>query len=623
MLARSIFRATVPVLAAFVLAGCLFALTYYYDNKYITPPPYGAEGSMTFDDEDLDHPISLVDGWRLSVDGASQTDTFIGQYSDFSFAPDASFPASSAVYELSLRYVGSEGQRAVVLLVPEVFGEYALYVDGQLAAVRGDGPEIGLVADEHTDLRLVVEDGGFYYRGLTYPPILGTAETVAGVQFANVVLTCVLVLVPLCAAAFAFAVRRRGGGDELVRDFGVLCAAFALAGMHGIAWRMGVSGTWWYALEDAAWMCVLVASIAVSARAVGAWASGTTGAARLVARLLWMLPVVSFVWVAILIPAAPASAAIYGLFQTVSRVLCWALFAACAVTGVRCRSAEARFVLCGCAVLGASLLANMLDNNAFEPLRGLWQHEYAGLFLVGVFGLMLVVRVRRLRAAQEQVRDLEVQVRSAEESLLHMRRGEREIRVARHDLRHHVGALKQLADGREWDRCRAYLDELSQQQDARPPLRYSDNLVVNAVMTAYLSPAQEAGVRVEWDVNVPEPLAMRSTELVVLLSNLLSNAAEACDRARARKEDRDAFVSLSMRVQGLQLIIRCENTTEPETTFTKTSKPDASCHGLGLPAMRSIVESRGGALITEIQGEVAVVRMVVPLDEDVASGLRL
>ena len=79
------------------------------------------------------------------------------------------------------------------------------------------------------------------------------------------------------------------------------------------------------------------------------------------------------------------------------RVGCWALFAVCAAVGLRDRTDEARFVLCGCAVLGAALVANLLDNNAYEPMYGLWQSEYAGLLLVGVFAWMLVERVRRLR----------------------------------------------------------------------------------------------------------------------------------------------------------------------------------------------------------------------------------
>ncbi len=73
----------------FLLAGCLFAAAYHYDNKYLFGPPYGADGVIEVSDDDLDRPVPLVDGWMLSVDGGPRTETFIGQYSDFSYAPAA------------------------------------------------------------------------------------------------------------------------------------------------------------------------------------------------------------------------------------------------------------------------------------------------------------------------------------------------------------------------------------------------------------------------------------------------------------------------------------------------------------------------------------------------------
>lgn len=526
---RPVHRFAVHAAVAFLLAGCVFAIAYHYDNKYLFGPPYGSDGVIEVSDDDLDRLVPLVDGWMLSVDGAPRTETFIGQYSNFSYAPGGTSAFGSAVYELTLSYVGAQRERALVLLVPEVYGDFTLYVNGVVAAAGGDGAQVGIVADRDTRLRLEVRNDEHYYSGLVYPPVLGTAQQMANVSFANALSACVLVLGPLAAALFAFAVRRKRDGDALARDFGVLCAAFAVAGAHGLVWHLGAAGAWWYAVEDAAWTCVLVSAVSVAARAAGsAWTRDARPLVRRTARALWALPVVTLAW-ALSIPALPGGIEAYGLYQTAVRVGCWALFAVCAAVGLRDRTDEARFVLCGCAVLGAALVANLLDNNAYEPMYGLWQSEYAGLLLVGVFAWMLVERVRRLRLAAEQVRDLEVQVRAAEAGLRHLRSGEEAARAARHDLRHHAAALSRLIDAGEQERCRAYLVELSGQQEAEAPLRYADNLVANAVMAAYLAPAQAAGIEVRCEARVPAELPLRDTELSVLLSNLLSNAVEACE----------------------------------------------------------------------------------------------
>ena len=245
MSVRSAVRAAAPAAAIFLLAGCLLALAYYHDNKYLSPPPYGADGVLELTDADLGRPVPLVDGWLLSVDGAPAAEAFIGQYSNFSFAPGGTSAFGSAVYELELRYDGDAPERALVLLVPEVYGDFTLYVDGAVEAAGGDGAQVGIVVRDGTRLELEVENREHYYSGLYYPPVLGTAQAMGQLDFANALGTCVLVLGPLAAALLSFAVRRRGDGDALVGDFGVLCLAFAVAGAHGLAWRAGIAGAWY------------------------------------------------------------------------------------------------------------------------------------------------------------------------------------------------------------------------------------------------------------------------------------------------------------------------------------------------------------------------------------------
>lgn len=118
------------------------------------------------------------------------------------------------------------------------------------------------------------------------------------------------------------------------------------------------------------------------------------------------------------------------------------------------------------------------------------------------------------------------------------------------------------------------------------------------MLAAYLAPAQAAGVRVECDVRVPERLGLGATELSVLLSNLLSNAVEACERARAAGED-EPYLALSMRTSGNVLALRCENSAEPGASFLATSKENPREHGLGLPAMREIARRHRGELFAE------------------------
>ena len=89
-------------------------------------------------------------------------------------------------------------------------------------------------------------------------------------------------------------------------------------------------------------------------------------------------------------------------------------------------------------------------------------------------------------------------------------------------------------------------------------------------------------MRVECDVRVPERLGLGATELSVLLSNLLSNAVEACERARAAGED-EPYLALSMRTSGNVLALRCENSAAPDASFLAKMCIRDRCEGVRQP----------------------------------------
>lgn len=68
-----------------------------------------------------------------------------------------------------------------------------------------------------------------------------------------------------------------------------------------------------------------------------------------------------------------------------------------------------------------------------------------------------------------------------------------------------------------------------------PQLYYTENFLVNAILSGRLGPAGNAGIRIECEVRVPENLPIADADLCMLLSNLLDNAVEACERLPARQ----------------------------------------------------------------------------------------
>ncbi|WP_157938983.1 sensor histidine kinase [Enteroscipio rubneri] len=601
-------RTLAACIAVLVLTGAVFAAGYFYDNKYAVSCPRGADAEFAFTSDELDRPLVLIDGWLMDLEGVGVRETFIGQYSNFSYVPGSPSPDGQAVYTLALRAVDMQQPVALTLFVPEVFGDYVLRVDGEEIASRGSGAFAGIVVDGTALLEFDVESAGGYYSGLVYPPVVGTAQVMGMWQAVRTATSGAACFAPLVLAALACAVWAPRRNDHVLMLFAVLCLCMSGACFEPFAWQLGWSGPWLHAAVDALWTAVLSCATAMALIVSGL--ADSARRRRVVFSLLAVAPLASGLLVGAGIPAFPALIGVNEAFQIVFRLTAWALVMAAAAAGLRSRLADAPYVLCAAIAMALAFAANLLDAGAYEPLYGLWQNEYAALAAMAAFAALIVARGRRMVAHEAAAHELDVQLRAAEQTLAHIRASEDATRVMRHDLKHHANALAMLATEGEWDRARAYACELSEGLAVIAPVRYSRNLVVNAACAAYLAAATEQGVEVRCDVRVPEKLPVRDGDLAVLLSNLLSNAVEGCWRApegsrRALRFDADW--------NGEALCMRCENSAPEGTPSGRTSKRDPAEHGFGLTSMRQIAQRYGGSVTVRHADGLFVVRCVLRL----------
>ncbi len=417
--------AIVPSAALFLLTFCLFQFLYQFDNKYTMVPAYGKAGIFSFSEADLGRPLFLIDGWELYPDvrltpadfAAGRVpphrETFIGQYSNFSYLLSGHSPFGSATYRLTLRYDGAP--RALLLTLPEIFSDYTLWANGVLVAQTGDGPSVILHLDGETALILSTENHTHYYSGLYYPPALGTPAVIGTMSLTQNLFYGVLCAFSMALCLFVAVGWKRGSGDPVFFHFGLLCLFFALHCAYPFLRQIGLNSPVWYAVEDASWLLVLYETIMLCT-----WEAGLTQRKwfRWGLRPLALAACAGcFFCVALLIPAMPAAVSVYGKLIDLSRLLCWLYLLLCAVWGLREKRPSGGFLLAAGGVLGAAQLVNLVDNNHFEPIYTGWQTEYAGFLLVLVFWAMILRHVRTLRVRNEQLTEhLEdlVQQRTAE-----------------------------------------------------------------------------------------------------------------------------------------------------------------------------------------------------------------
>lgn len=196
-----------------------------------------------------------------------------------------------------------------------------------------------------------------------------------------------------------------------------------------------------------------------------------------------------------------------------------------------------------------------------------------------------------------------------------LRRHMEETAQARHDFRHQLLVIRSLADRKDWEELRRYLNQYveSLSQD-RLPLAL--NYAVDAVAAHYMERAGKSGVKLDYSLRLPEELGMPESEFCMVLANLLENALEAC----LRQKEGPRFITVQAEEMNEYIVLIVENSfdenvlrRQQDGTLLSSKRDDK---GLGLASVGAIAEKYHGTLqITQKGGIFRAQAALHPFDK--------
>lgn len=164
----------------------------------------------------------------------------------------------------------------------------------------------------------------------------------------------------------------------------------------------------------------------------------------------------------------------------------------------------------------------------------------------------------------------------------------------RHDFKHTIRVLKELADDGNYTELTSYIDQFFDALPENETISYCKNYAVNAVLNYYNTLALQNNIATNWQIDIPESIPVRDVDICSIIGNILENAITAsCDIPE--KERRIQLTIVVKHCTNLYIVATNNfngNVRLKNDRYISTHR-DGS--GIGLTSIESIAESYGGA----------------------------
>ena len=241
---------------------------------------------------------------------------------------------------------------------------------------------------------------------------------------------------------------------------------------------------------------------------------------------------------------------------------------------------------------------------------------FEGFVLFAYFLLFIHFEsVHDRKEAEERLRETERYMLLQKKYYAEVDRGIRAQRDLLHDIRHHLLVLDSLSKNGNYDELSRYVETLQENYGRRFTKRYCGNVTVNAVLGGYIEIAEEKGISVTTELDIPGNIGIDEFDLCVLFGNSVENAIEACLRIPPESDlFADRALVIKARCEKDRLVVWIGNSCpddSPEDRDERFPSSKGALGGIGLESVRAVVERNKGCLNCERRGSSFILSAVL------------
>ncbi len=206
--------------------------------------------------------------------------------------------------------------------------------------------------------------------------------------------------------------------------------------------------------------------------------------------------------------------------------------------------------------------------------------------LVLVFRRLFLAAMRNRKSDQDMLL-LRQHMEMQQENMNALEQNYRMQRKTAHEFEHHIQVIRDLLARDEVAATREYVEQLKRSRSIMVYSVNSGHPVIDVILNQKYQTARENEIKMHIQVNDLSALNIPTDSLVVVLTNMLDNAIEACRRIDGYRE----IIGCILYNNGLYISIR--NTSAPVQIVDgkiPTSKQDSLSHGFGLMSVTYVLD---------------------------------
>ncbi len=246
----------------------------------------------------------------------------------------------------------------------------------------------------------------------------------------------------------------------------------------------------------------------------------------------------------------------------------------------------------------SALLSALTGLILFYCTADVWLSLIVSLvFLCSLF--MLAWRTGDLRKKMREMEKL-IDMQNAQYTALEVFRDI--FRSAWHDFKNHTTCILGFMESGDTDSAKKYVSSIADSVGAVPQCM-TGNLAFDCILSAKIRKAQEMGIGFSYRLNLPSHIGITPVDLTVILSNVLDNAIEACERLGSA----DKIITLDVGQKSDMLFLRVANTAD----LSAGARKQGVFHGMGLKNVEAALAKYHGHMEAETSVGEYVLRILI------------